>query len=80
MPITEQQINIALNSIVDNADVKALNYAVNYAKAGMFMSGRELYAQCLYIIGNISHWRGELATQVRTTIKQYIKENKNKKF
>lgn len=76
MPVSKQEIKTALSSIVNNADVKALNYAVNYAKEGMCMSGHELYIQCLYIVGNITHWRGELATQVRTTIKQYIKENK----
>lgn len=80
MPITKQEIKTALSSIVNNADVKALNWAVNYAEESMCMSGRELYIQCLYIVGNITHWRGELATQVRATIKQYIKENKNKKF
>ena len=49
----------AMRMIVDDQECPSLNYAVNYAKAGlrMFESSEEFRVQCLYLIGNISRWR-----------------------
>lgn len=62
-------------AIIDNKHEKALNYAVNYAYAGLNMSGKELDVQVLYVLNNISKWRGELAKEVRVALKQHKKIN-----
>lgn len=74
--ITEHEVRQAMKDIVANRHEKALNYAVNYANSGSIMTGYELYVQVLYVLNNISRWRGDLAKQVRGTLKQYVKENK----
>lgn len=74
--ITEGQVQAALLIIVINRDVKAVDYAVNYANMGKYMEGHELYVQVLYVLGNITRWRGEVAKGVREVLKQYVKENK----
>ena len=51
-------------------------YAKAYAKAGIDMTGHEAYVQALYILNNITHWRGELAREVRTTLKS-MKESQS---
>lgn len=62
----------ALQAIVDHSEEKALNWAVRYAEYGAMLSeGEELRAQCLYVLNNISRWRGELAKEVRSTLKAY---------
>ena len=74
--ITEHEVRQAMYEIAAHSHVKALNYAINYAKSGALMGGHELYVQVLYVLGNISRWRGDLAKEVRGTLKQYVKENK----
>lgn len=67
-------VHEALQSIVNNAEEKSLNWAVNYAAYGLQLAeGEELRVQCLYVLNNISRWRGELAKEVRQTLKQYTK-------
>ena len=61
----------ALAVIVDNREEKSLNYAVNYAKAGMDMAGEELKVQCLYVLNNMSRWRGEQGKYVRKVLKDF---------
>lgn len=52
----------------------ALNYAVNYAKAGVWMeNGEEIRMQCLYLLNNITHWRGPTAKRCRETLKRLSK-------
>ena len=72
---TEEEVQQALQIIVDNRDAKALNYAVNYAKAGLYMSGHELKVQVLYVLSNMKHWRSDVARAVRLTLKNYTKNN-----
>ena len=74
--IEESTVLNSLQLIVDNREVKALNYAVEYARVGLLMTGHELYIQCLYVVGNITHWRGDTAKAVRDVLKKFIKENK----
>lgn len=64
----------ALRKIVDNSNQPSLNWAINYAKAGLAMpEGEALRVQVLYVLNNITHWRGEGAKEVRTTLKAYAK-------
>jgi len=40
------------------------------------MTGKALKVQCLYVLSNMTHWRGEDARKARNIIKEYIKEEK----
>ena len=73
---TENEVRTALKIIADNREAPALNYAVNYAIAGMSMSGETLKTQCLYVLNNITYWRGDEAKRVRECLKAFTKENK----
>ena len=65
----------ALQAISDHAGEKALNYAVNYARYGLGIDdAHELKVQCLYVLGNMAAWRGDLAKEVRATLKEYTKK------
>lgn len=75
---TEEEVREALGIIVKNWDAKALNYAVNYARAGLQMTGYELEIQCLYVLGNMTHWRGDEAKKVREILKDFTKTKKNR--
>ena len=70
---SEKQVHDALGVIVDNHNAKALNYAVDYAKEGLNMSGHELHVHCLHVLNNMTHWRGEEAKQVRDVLKRFTK-------
>ncbi len=63
----------AMQIIVDNQETPALNYAVNYAKAGLSMTedSEDFRVQCLYVVNNISNWR---STKAFPTPKEQIKE------
>ena len=63
----------AMKMIVDNQESPALNYAVNYAKAGLSMdeNSHEFKVQCLYVVNNISNWR---TTKAFPIPKEQIKE------
>lgn len=55
----------------DPKQVKQVNYAVNYAKAGKRMVlTRDIQVQALYIVNNIASWRGDVAKQVRADLKK----------
>jgi hypothetical protein len=64
----------ALQAIVNHKDEPSLNWAVNYAQAGLTMSGEDLRVQCLYVVGNITRWRGPLAKRVREALKRGAKK------
>lgn len=45
-------------------------YAKAYAEAGLDMTdAHEIKVQALYVLSNISRWRGDLAKAVRTELK-----------
>lgn len=44
-------------------------YARAYANAGIGMRGEEARVQCLYILNNLSRWRGPLARDVKAVLK-----------
>jgi hypothetical protein len=55
----------------DPRQVNQINYAVGYAKAGALMSdAHAIKVQALYILSNISSWRGDVAKQVRSSLKR----------
>ena len=66
----------AMRLVVANKDMPALNYAVNYAIAGLGMdeNSHEFRVQCLYLVSNISNWR---ATKSSSITKEEIKEARN---
>lgn len=71
------QFHNACSAIWDNRETKALNYAANYARAGLSMDdSEEILVQCLYILNNITAWRGDVATHVRGTLKQLTAKSK----
>ncbi len=65
----------ALQAIVDNEHEPSLNYAVNYAREGLNrdLVGDTLRIQVLYILNNMSRWHGDLAKEVRATLKNHGK-------
>lgn len=71
---TDEQMRDALEIIMNNRDAKALNYAVAYADIGIGLEGDDLRIQCLYVLNNMSHWRGDNAKKVRTILKAYTKQ------
>ena len=69
-----KEFHKACQNIVDNQEEKALNWAVNYAKHGLTIT--ELYEakiQGLYILNNMTRWRGELAKETRAILKKLTK-------
>ena len=70
---TEAEVKAAINTVL--SDTKAyntsLNWAVNYCKAALNMTGHELSVQVLYILNNISHWRHPEAKNVRMVLKNF---------
>jgi len=54
-----------------------VNYAKAYAQAGLYMeSAKEIQVQILYILSNLSTWKGEEAKKVKTTLKNLEKDIK----
>ena len=50
---------------------RALNWAVGYASAGLSLKdGEAIRVQCLYILNNITHWRGPIASVARGHFKR----------
>ena len=73
---TKLDVKSALMLIVDNREAKALNYCVNYAKYGIELVDNdfpidELKTQLLYVLNNMTHWRGDTAKAVRVTLKKF---------
>ena len=71
--IDEKEVKDAIKVILLDKDhyATSLNYAVNYCRYALDMTGEELRVQCLYIIGNITHWRHPKAKEVRDTIRKF---------
>ncbi len=65
-----EEFHLACQNIVDNREAKALNYAVNYARYGLTVTSLyEAKVQALYILNNMTHWRGEVAKETRAILK-----------
>ena len=64
----------ACRSIVAHAGVRSLNYAIAYAKHGLYVTDSyEQKVQALYILNNMTHWRGDIAKRVRESLKTVAK-------
>jgi len=63
--------NEACKAILANRQAPALNYAIGYAAAGaeMLPGTHASRVQALYILNNITHWRGDVAKEVRVALK-----------
>lgn len=60
----------ACRSIVAHQGVRSLNYAIGYAKYGLGVTDpHEQRIQALYILNNMTHWRGDMAKRVREALK-----------
>ena len=75
--MSEDTVKDAIKKILADKDQyeKSLNWAVMYCRRALELNGEALVIQCLYILGNITHWRHADAKTVRQTLKLYIKEN-----
>ena len=71
--IDEKEVKDAIKVILLDKDhyATSLNYAINYSNYALDMTGEELRVQCLYIIGNITHWRHPKAKEVRNIIRAF---------
>lgn len=47
-------------------------YAKAYAKAGLHMNGSEMADQALYILSNLTHWRGDIARKTKAKLREYV--------
>lgn len=75
------RVRNALLTIVRDRTRPALNYAVGYAEHGLTMlrenaSDGALRTQLLYVVCNITAWRGDDAVVVRGVLKEAIKHLK----
>lgn len=69
-----RDFHIACQNIVEYQEEKALNYAVNYAKHGLTVTTLyEAKIQALYILNNMTHWRGDVAKLTRAILKSMAK-------
>ncbi len=72
---SEQEVKESIKEILADygAYSTTLNYAVNYCRAAMNLSGEALKVQCLYVLNNIPYWRGNGNRRIRQTLKDFIK-------
>ena len=76
--LTMEDFHTACQNIVDDRLSKSLNYAVEYAAYGKrIVAKHEAYVQALYILNNITRWRGDKAKETRAILKRVDKEWKN---
>lgn len=74
MKLLVEEFHSACQNVVNERTSPALNYAVGYAQAGGAMNDpKEIQVQCLYILNNITHWRGPVAKATRATFKRLAK-------
>jgi len=73
-PMTWMQCCFAVCKAAQDNPVGNLPYAASYASAGRRMhDAEEQRVQALYILNNITHWRGDLAKRVRASLKEFAK-------
>ena len=47
--------------------------AISHVPTGKMMVGEEMRVQILYVLSNLSHWRGERAKEVKLVLKEAAK-------
>lgn len=73
--MTLDKFHKACQNILDNRDAKALNWAVNYAQYGLQITDpEEVKIQALYILNNMTYWRGDVAKETRKLLKEVSKD------
>jgi len=66
--------NAIILATMDPKQVNQVTWASGYARAGAIMTQPdEIKLQCLYILNNITHWRGPQAKEVRARLKELSK-------
>lgn len=63
-----------MQAAIDKPKNYLLQYAHTYARAGKYMVGEERRVQCLYILNNMTSWRGDDAKAVREVLKFFSKK------
>lgn len=54
------------------------NYAKAYAKVGLDLAQHSFaVAQCLYVLSNLAHWRGEQAKATKAVLRDLAKKNRS---
>lgn len=66
----EQCCREVLKAARENPKNSGLQYAASYASAGIGMQGEEKRVQTLYILSNLSTWRGDKAKEVKAALKK----------
>jgi hypothetical protein len=76
MRVTDADVHACIKTILSDkkAYATSLNYAVDYCKAGLDMTGYTLKVQVLYILNNITRWRHKDAKGIRNILKLYTKQ------
>ena len=63
----------AVNHVI-RSDDRTGTIEVSHQPTGELMVGEEMQVQLLYVLSNLSHWRGDKAKEVRTFLKEAIKK------
>ena len=73
--VTEKEVKAAIRVILadEGSYLTSLNYAVNYCRHALLMTGSDLSVQVLYILNNISHWTRPGSKEVRKVLKDFTK-------
>ena len=66
-----RDFHIACQNIVDHREEKSLNWAVVRAEQGLASTNTgEVRTRALYIVSNITHWRGDIAKETKAILKR----------
>ena len=73
--IQDEDVRGAIRAIISHRNEVSLNYCYGYAAVSreMVLHTNEFNTQVLYILNNMTHWRGAVAASVRSTLKSYLK-------
>lgn len=72
----QQACDDIVQASIDNKKPGALiHYAASYASRGRNMVGAERRVQAMYILNNLTSWRGIKAQEVKAIIREVSKEN-----
>ncbi len=72
-----QCLDAILKVAKENPKNSGLQYAASYAEAAYGMTGREREVQILYILNNLSTWRGDEARKIKAELKLIAEDEKN---
>lgn len=75
----EDAVRDALKKVIEYAKGGTADYARRYAVAALEcnMTDQELRVQVLYILGNLVYWRGPLAREVKSTLRNEYAQSSN---